>query len=162
MPDTKRARERMVDVHLARRGIRDRRVLDAMRAVPREAFVEEGFEEFAYEDGPLPIAESRRSPAGFVSRSDSYERACHETGEPRFLLDLRRDEVVRRRLAEPRLERFIGVIYRPDTELMSHYAEACLSRQFDAYVWFDETNAVSPLWPGHERQGVPDTYPFGL
>src|ERR1051326_2443866 len=59
MPDTKRARERMVDVHLARRGIRDRRVLDAMRAVPREAFVEEGFEEFAYEDNPLPIAESQ-------------------------------------------------------------------------------------------------------
>src|ERR1051326_4302517 len=57
MPDTKRARERMVDVHLARRGIRDRRGVDAMRGVPREALVEEGFEEFAYEDGPLPIAE---------------------------------------------------------------------------------------------------------
>src|SRR5215213_363058 len=50
-----RDRDRMVDVQIARRGVRDRHVLDAMRHVPREAFVEPGFEEFAYEDGPLPI-----------------------------------------------------------------------------------------------------------
>ena len=50
-----------------------------------------------------------------------------------------RDEALRRRLLEPRLERFIGVIYRPETELMSHYAEASLPQQFDAFVWFDET-----------------------
>jgi erythromycin esterase-like protein len=96
------------------------------------------------------------------SRSDSYERACHETGKRRFLLDLRRDEAVQRRLADPKLERFIGVIYRPETELASHYAEACLSKQFDAYVWFDETTAVTPLASEHKRTDVPDTYPFGL
>lgn len=49
-------RDRMVDVQLAGRGIRDHRVLDAMRQVPRERFVEAGFEEFAYEDSALPIA----------------------------------------------------------------------------------------------------------
>src|SRR5919109_3343474 len=54
-----RNRERMVDVQVARRGVRDRHVLDAMRRVPREAFVEAGFEEFAYEDGPLPIGEGQ-------------------------------------------------------------------------------------------------------
>src|SRR5436190_12392967 len=54
-----RARDRMIDVQIARRGVRDRHVLDAMRRVPREAFVESGFEEFAYEDGPLPIAEGQ-------------------------------------------------------------------------------------------------------
>ena len=59
MPDLARARQRMADVQLAGRGIRDTRVLDAMRSTPREAFVEEGFEEFAYEDGPLPIAEGQ-------------------------------------------------------------------------------------------------------
>ena len=59
MPDLARARQRMADVQLAGRGIRDTRVLDAMRSIPREAFVEEGFEEFAYEDGPLPIAEGQ-------------------------------------------------------------------------------------------------------
>jgi hypothetical protein len=54
-----RDRERMVDVQIARRGVRDRHVLDAMRRVPREAFVEPGFEEFAYEDGQLPIGEGQ-------------------------------------------------------------------------------------------------------
>src|SRR5213083_978898 len=54
-----RDRDRMVDIQIARRGVRDRHVLDAMRCVPREAFVEPGFEEFAYEDGPLPIGEGQ-------------------------------------------------------------------------------------------------------
>src|SRR4051794_36938237 len=54
-----RDRNRMVDVQIARRGVRDQHVLDAMRDVPREAFVEPGFEEFAYEDGPLPIGEGQ-------------------------------------------------------------------------------------------------------
>jgi erythromycin esterase-like protein len=98
------------------------------------------------------------------SHRDSYERLCHDAGVPRFLLDLGkgRHGALRHRLLEPRLERFIGVIYRPDTELMSHYADASLPQQFDAYVWFDETSAVTPLEPQHTREGVPDTYPFGL
>jgi protein-L-isoaspartate(D-aspartate) O-methyltransferase len=96
------------------------------------------------------------------SRPDSCERLCHDAGIPRFLLDLGRDEALRRRLLEPRLERFIGVVYRPDTELTSHYAAAALPRQFDAFVWFDETSAVTPLGPEHVRARVPDTYPFGL
>ena len=97
------------------------------------------------------------------SRRDSYERLFHDAGRSRALLDLSpgRHEALRRRLAEPRLERFIGVIYRPETELWSHYSQAVLPEQFDAYVWFDETEAVTPLGPEHHRPGVPDTYPFG-
>src|SRR3954451_7621343 len=53
------ARDRMVDVQIAGRGVQDRRVLEAMRKVPREAFVGEGLEEFAYEDAPLPIEEGQ-------------------------------------------------------------------------------------------------------
>lgn len=49
----------MVDTQLAARGVRDRGVLEAMRRVPREEFVETGFEEFAYEDSPLPIGEGQ-------------------------------------------------------------------------------------------------------
>lgn len=49
----------MVEVQIARRGVRDHRVLDAMRTVPREAFVQPGYEESAYEDGPLPIGEGQ-------------------------------------------------------------------------------------------------------
>src|SRR3954471_10864673 len=59
MSNFSRERDRMVDVQIARRGVRDRHILDAMRHVPREAFVEPGFEEFAYEDGPLPIGEGQ-------------------------------------------------------------------------------------------------------
>ncbi|HEY8442334.1 MAG TPA: protein-L-isoaspartate(D-aspartate) O-methyltransferase, partial [Xanthobacteraceae bacterium] len=59
MLDLARARERMVDVQIARRGVRDARVLEAMRRVPREAFVGPGYAEFAYEDGALPIAEGQ-------------------------------------------------------------------------------------------------------
>src|SRR5215207_6681651 len=51
-----RARDRMVDLQIAARGVRDRYVLEAMRRVPRDAFIDSGFEEFAYEDGALPIA----------------------------------------------------------------------------------------------------------
>ena len=97
------------------------------------------------------------------SRGDSYERVCHDSGVPRFLLDLTpgRDEALRRRLAEPRLERFIGVIYRPETERWSHYSQAVLPRQFDAWVWFDETRTLRPLAPHEPHAGVPDTFPFG-
>lgn len=96
------------------------------------------------------------------SRADSYERQFHDSGKARFLLDLSpgRHEALRRRLGEPRLERFIGVIYRPETELWSHYSQAVLSEQFDAFVWFDETKAVTPMGP-ELHQGMPDTYPFG-
>ena len=57
MLDLAASRNRMVDVQVARRGVRDPRVLEAMRRVPREAFVESGMEEFAYEDSPLSIGE---------------------------------------------------------------------------------------------------------
>jgi erythromycin esterase-like protein len=97
------------------------------------------------------------------SRTDSYERICHDADCPRFLLDLSegRHEALRRRLMAPRLERFIGVIYRPETELQSHYSQVVLPRQFDAYVWFDETQALTPLGREHHAEGIPDTYPFG-
>jgi erythromycin esterase-like protein len=96
------------------------------------------------------------------SHADSYERLCHDSGVPRFLLDFDRDGALRNRLLERRLERFIGVIYRPETELRSHYADASLPRQFDAFVWFNKTKAVTPLGPEHAGKEVPETYPFGL
>jgi erythromycin esterase-like protein len=106
--------------------------------------------------------EPMRVKAVKPSREDSYERLCHEAGVDRFLLDLKAaPESLRRDLSAWRLERFIGVIYRPQSELQSHYAEADLTRQFDAYVWFDETSAVTPL-PTAVQEGVDDTWPFGL
>ena len=101
------------------------------------------------------------------SRRDSYEYMMHEASAagpgPRFLLDLSAGApALRRRLSEPRLERFIGVIYRPEAERWSHYSEAVLPEQFDAYVWFDETRALTALDAHQPHGGVPETYPFGL
>lgn len=97
------------------------------------------------------------------SRPDSYERLAHDSGVGRFLLDMREgvDEPLRQRLLDPKLERFIGVIYRPETERWSHYSGCSLPQQFDAWVWFDETTAVTPL-PTRQREGEDETWPFGL
>ena len=106
-------------------------------------------------DGPMRVKEVRGSHA------ESYERQCHESGVASFLLALGPERELRRRLTEPRLERAIGVIYRPQTELASHYFQAVLPRQFDEYCWFDRTSAVRPL--NTERlKGMPETYPFGV
>ncbi len=95
--------------------------------------------------------------------AESHERVFRDAGVPRSLTDWRRADraSLRAALAHPRLERAIGVIYRPETERYSHYFEAVLADQFDAFVWFEETRAVTPLAPGH-GEGMPDTYPFGL
>ena len=97
----------------------------------------------------------------------SYEHLCHRTELPAFGLHLReppRPEL-RDELGQQRLERAIGVVYRPDTERASHYFYADLPRQFDEYIWFDETQAVSPLreiWRSRAAAAAADTYPFGL
>jgi protein-L-isoaspartate(D-aspartate) O-methyltransferase len=108
-------------------------------------------------DGPMEVK------AINPSRPDSYERLAHDSGVATFLLDLRegRHEPLRGRLLEPRLERFIGVIYRPHTERGSHYSACRLPEQFDAWAWFDKTSAVTPL-PTAMEPGAEDTWPFGL
>ena len=106
-------------------------------------------------DWDAPMEVKRVNP----SRPDSYERLAHDTGIARFLLDLREGvhDPLRTALAEARLERFIGVIYRPETERWSHYSSCTLPGQFDAYAWFDETRAVTPL----PEPGAGDADPFG-
>jgi erythromycin esterase-like protein len=94
----------------------------------------------------------------------SFEHLFHQVGIPNFWLDLTRDNPAVEGLREQRLERAIGVIYRPDTERRSHYFEASLSDQFDAVIHFDTTRAVEPLecnaeW---EKGEMPETYPCGL
>jgi len=97
------------------------------------------------------------------ARPDSWERAFRRTGHARSLTEWRspRRRALADQLGEPLLERAIGVVYRPESELLSHYFKAVLAEQFDAYVWFEQTSAVTPL--GHEKpHGAPETYPFGL
>jgi len=108
-------------------------------------------------DGPMEVKEVR------PSHLQSYERLFHLTNKPGLILPLRAGHEldVTAELAKPRLERAIGVIYRPETELASHYLEAVLPRQFDEYIWIDRTSAVTPLQV-REIEGLPDTYPFGV
>ena len=103
----------------------------------------------------MEIKQVRPSLAG------SYERLCHETDVKRFMLLLRGESAHARGLLAPRLERAIGVIYRPESERLSHYFEAVLPRQFDEYIWFDETRAVTSF-KAQELAAMPDTYPFGV
>jgi len=107
-------------------------------------------------DEPMEVKQVR------PSRPDSHERVFLETGVACSLTDIRGgDRELREVLSEPRLERAIGVVYRPETERYSHYFEAVLAEQFDAFVWFAKTSAVTPLPAGHAA-GVPETYPFGV
>jgi erythromycin esterase-like protein len=92
----------------------------------------------------------------------SYERLFHESGVDRFLLLLREDPL-REALRDERLERAIGVIYRPESERLSHYFGARLSEQFDAVIHVDQTSALEPLerW-AHDEVDLPETYPSGI
>jgi protein-L-isoaspartate(D-aspartate) O-methyltransferase len=108
-------------------------------------------------DGPMEVKKVR------PSLPNSYEQVCHATGCARFMLGLRdRGELCGpKALGKERLERAIGVIYRPETEMASHYFRANLPQQFDEYIWFDASRAVTPLHVA-EVTGLPDTYPFGV
>ena len=95
---------------------------------------------------------------------ESYEALFHNTGLPCFLLNLRDGGQLIPALREPRLERAIGVIYRPESERISHYFYARLPDQFDAVIHFDETRGVEPLdltahWDAGEP---PETFPSAL
>jgi len=95
---------------------------------------------------------------------ESYEALFHELGIRNFFLGLRGNNEAILGLRQPRLERAIGVIYRPETERMSHYFRARLPHQFDAILHYDVTRAVEPLertglW---ERGELPETYPSTL
>ena len=119
----------------------------------------------AASDWDEPGQRLRVNPA----REDSLEGLLHAAGPARFLLPLRGDPVLAQALAEPRLQRAIGVVYRPQTERQSHYLHSRVARQFDALIHLDETRAVDPLpppavpVPGEGDDGEPpETYPSGL
>ncbi len=109
-------------------------------------------------DGPAERKNVRPALEG------SYEAVFHKAGLSRFFLNLRDDYELSFNLGQPRLERAIGVIYKPETERLSHYFRAQLSQQFDGVLFFDETRAVEPIertsdW---ERGEVAETFPSGL
>jgi erythromycin esterase-like protein len=113
----------------------------------------------AASDWDAPAERKNVRPGHF----DSFEALFHEVDAPRFYLNLS-DSDISSALRDERLERAIGVIYRPETELASHYFNARLSDQFDAVLHFDHTRAVEPLERTAEWElgEVEETYPSGL
>jgi erythromycin esterase-like protein len=96
---------------------------------------------------------------------ESYEALFHDVGLQQFVLGLRGGpERLVDGLRRQRLERAIGVIYRPETERVSHYFGARLADQFDAIIHVDETHAVEPLErsAGWETGDAPETYPVAV
>jgi erythromycin esterase-like protein len=93
----------------------------------------------------------------------SYERAFHEERGESFYLELT-DRDVTRALDGPRLQRAIGVIYRPETERWSHYFNARLPRQFYVLIHIDRTEALRPLdvSAGWDEGEPPETWPSTL
>ena len=99
------------------------------------------------------------------SVAESYEQLCHKTNVFNFTLPLRAEhseKKLREFLNTPRLERAIGVVYRPETELRSHYFKTVLPSQFDEYIWFNKTNAITPINTKTEKTKLSDLHPFGL
>jgi len=134
----------------------------------REHFGEQSYHiGFGTNDGTVAAAASWDAPMQVMAvrpaHPQSYERLFHLTNVPGLLVPLgqRGQEDLKERLARPRLERAIGVVYRPESELASHYFEAVLTRQFDEYIWIDRTSAITPF-DTEQLTGLPDTYPFGL
>ncbi len=109
-------------------------------------------------DEPARRREVRPAVAG------SVEDVFHQAGPPRFWLPLDDGGDAADRLAAPRLERAIGVVYRPETEMASHYFEARVAGQFDHVIHIDRSRAVEPLetrgWQGESEP--PETYPVAL
>jgi erythromycin esterase-like protein len=95
---------------------------------------------------------------------DSIEELCHEVGQKGFLLSFGAAPKAAEALRAARLERAIGVIYRPETERQSHYFRARVADQFDAVIHVDETRAAEPLerTAGWVEGEVPETYPFAV
>ena len=94
----------------------------------------------------------------------SWEDMFHQTGSARFMLALRDNAALRPLLAPLRLQRAIGVIYRPETERHSHYFHTHLASQFDAVIHLDETGALEPLdkGPVWNTGEAPETFPSGI
>lgn len=114
----------------------------------------------AADDWDEPMQVKQVNPA----LADSWEQLFLQAGVPAALLDWRTSpsEELLDVLAEPLLERAIGVIYRPRTERQSHYFQAVLAEQFDAFVWIEKTQAVSPLPEPEFMEHEEDTFPFGI
>lgn len=129
---------------------------------------------FSTYEGTVTAASDWEAPAQLQrvrpALADSVEALLHavsgdgQSQMPRFLLPIRGRPAVQLALPRSLLERAIGVVYRPETERVSHYFDADVARQFDALIHVDHSSAVKPLEssPHWAMEDLPETYPSGL
>jgi len=123
---------------------------------------------FTTYEGTVTAASEWGGPAEFKrvrpAHPDSYEGLFHNADLAESLIQLIPGSPVAIALETPRLERAIGVIYKPETELSSHYFMASLAKQFDAVVHIDTTRAVEPLevFTMTSETEPAETYPSGV
>ena len=122
-----------------------------------------GTDEFYRVRADLTAALIQQKSFNLVAVEADWPDAYRANRLERFIL-LLNDAVVRSALMSPRLERAIGVVYKPETERGSHYFRARLPDQFDAVIHIDTTNALRPLelWAAHDASDLPETYPTGV
>jgi erythromycin esterase-like protein len=124
---------------------------------------------FTTHEGSVIAANDWEEPAERMrvrpSLPGSWEELMHEAGDPRFFLCASDMKRVIGEHAE-RLQRAIGVVYRPETERRNHYLHARLADEFDIVIHIDSTRGVEPLdsiesghTPVHE---LPETFPTGV
>jgi erythromycin esterase-like protein len=123
---------------------------------------------FTTYDGTVTAASSWGAPPRRMrvrpAMAGSYEAVLHEAGIPSFILCPLDAGTSGDALDDARLERAIGVIYRPETERQSHMFASRITRQFDALIHIDRTRAVEPLerGSGWDLREPPETYPSAL
>lgn len=94
----------------------------------------------------------------------SMETLLHDAAVGEFMVRMDTADAAARELGQPRLQRAIGVVYRPGTERQSHYFHTRAADQFDAVIHLDRTTALEPLEPTSRWSAArtPETYPTGL
>jgi erythromycin esterase-like protein len=94
------------------------------------------------------------------SLPESWGAVMREAGPERFLLDIRAAKApLAEALGEKRIERYIGVVYLRESEIVSHYISSAIGQEYDAFIWLEETLAVAPL-AIEELKALPEGHPF--
>ena len=148
-------RSEMVRRHIAARGVRDELVLEATRNVPRELFLPTAVREFAYEDSPLPIAGEQTISQPYIV-AFTAEALLLKGGETvleigtgsgyaaAVLSEIAAQVYTVERIGQL-AEKAAATLAARKPNGRGYYFEASLPLQFDEYVWFDNTRAITPL-----------------
>ncbi len=109
-------------------------------------------------DGPMITMDIPEARPG--SLEALLKRACQSIGSDNFFMTL--DDVDEHSpLNDLKGHRAIGVVYWPGQEKISHYVPTKMAQRYDAFIYLNETSALTPLSVAFNPEEIPQTYPFG-